>query len=161
MQSLDSGVATGVHCADAIFHLPELCTNTTVVPSCELSLADLVRRMPVRIAVSPNRRTDKAPGAKSWRERCMRTTSGVQYGQLEVKTEIPGLRTGSRRFENIRVPFETQLTADRPYGYTLHRGDHCHEIPSWMSYARGGAHRACCDGRNCVRAGPIPHSHQI
>ena len=35
-------LATGVHCADAIFHLPELCTNTTVVPSCEFSLADLV-----------------------------------------------------------------------------------------------------------------------
>jgi hypothetical protein len=33
--------STGVHCAEAIFHLPPLFTNTTVVPSCEFSLADL------------------------------------------------------------------------------------------------------------------------
>ena len=28
-----SAGVTGVHCAEAIFHLPELCTNTTVVAS--------------------------------------------------------------------------------------------------------------------------------
>src|SRR2546430_13936588 len=55
-----SASVTGLHCAEATFHLPELFTNTTVVASCELSLADLVVRMPVRMAVSPNRRTDTA-----------------------------------------------------------------------------------------------------
>ena len=40
----------------------------------------------------------KHPAPKSWRERCMRTTSGVQYGQREIKTEIPGLRTGLAAF---------------------------------------------------------------
>jgi hypothetical protein len=35
---------TGVHCADAIFHLPELCTNTTVVASFSFSFGDLVVR---------------------------------------------------------------------------------------------------------------------
>src|SRR3984893_18041154 len=50
--------ATVVHCAEAIFHLPELCTNTTVVASLSFSLAVLLVRMPVRTAVSPKRRTD-------------------------------------------------------------------------------------------------------
>jgi hypothetical protein len=35
---------TGVHCAEAIFHLPELCTNTTVVASFSFSFGDLVVR---------------------------------------------------------------------------------------------------------------------
>src|SRR6185437_12995816 len=47
--------ATVVHCAEAIFHLPELRTNTTVVASLSFSLAVLLVRMPVRTAVSPNR----------------------------------------------------------------------------------------------------------
>jgi hypothetical protein len=60
-----SASVTGLHCAEAIFHLPELLTNTTVVASCEFSLADLVVRMPVRTAVSPNRRTDTLLNSRS------------------------------------------------------------------------------------------------
>src|ERR1700704_2195114 len=49
---------TVVHCADAIFHLPEFCTNITVVASLPFSLGDVLVRTPVRIAASPNRRTE-------------------------------------------------------------------------------------------------------
>src|ERR1700730_13631542 len=61
---------TGLHCADAIFHLPALCRNTTVVASWEFSLPDLVVRMPVRIAVSPKRRTDTSLKVRSICESC-------------------------------------------------------------------------------------------
>src|SRR6202022_3639365 len=50
--------ATGGASAEAIFPFPELCPNTTVVASLSFSLAVLLVRMPVRTAVSPNRRTD-------------------------------------------------------------------------------------------------------
>src|SRR5215813_3744832 len=58
-------LTTGVHWADAIFHLPELCTKTTVVPSCDFSFADLVVRVPVRMTVSPNRLTDTLLNVRS------------------------------------------------------------------------------------------------
>ena len=58
-------LTTGVHWADAIFHVPELCTNTTLVPSCDFSFPDLVLRVPVRMAVSPNRRTETLVNLRS------------------------------------------------------------------------------------------------
>jgi hypothetical protein len=45
--------------------MPELWTNTTVVPRFEFSLADLVVNTPVRMAVSPNRRTDTSLSLRS------------------------------------------------------------------------------------------------
>jgi hypothetical protein len=50
-------LSIGVHCAEAIFHLPASRKNTTVVASCEVSSADLDVTTPVKIAVSPYRRT--------------------------------------------------------------------------------------------------------
>jgi hypothetical protein len=77
--------ASGVHCAEAIFHLPDLCTNTTVVASFEFSLADLVVRLPVRIAVSPNRRTDTSLNVRSGESRfgCVPALA-VVFGHIPI-----------------------------------------------------------------------------
>ena len=75
-------LATGVHWADAILQLPELCTKTTVVASREFSLADLVVRMPVSIAVSPNRRTDTSLNVHS--------VCGLSFGWLPALAVVFG-----------------------------------------------------------------------
>jgi hypothetical protein len=49
---------TVLHCAEGIFHFPALRINTTVVTSDQLSSTDFEFRTPLRIAVSPKRRTN-------------------------------------------------------------------------------------------------------